>query len=101
LIDHLLLGPPACLLPWCIHSYLHESESLISSPFRYRSAVYSRSWKHRACHGVVSQKIGLLNLYKFRAVVFNLFCSRTPRYNFSSTLYPQSFWCIIQVIHSL
>jgi hypothetical protein len=25
-----------------------------------------------------------------RAVVFNLFCSRTPRYNFSSTLYPQS-----------
>jgi hypothetical protein len=23
------------------------------------------------------------------AVVFNLFCSRTPRYNFSSTLYPK------------
>jgi hypothetical protein len=31
----------------------------------------------------------------------NLFCSRTPTYNFSSTLYPQSCWCIIQVIHSL
>jgi hypothetical protein len=29
------------------------------------------------------------------------FFSRTPRFNFSSTLYPQSCWCIIQVIHSL
>jgi hypothetical protein len=29
------------------------------------------------------------------------FCSRTPRCNFSSTLYPQSCWCTIQVIHSL
>jgi hypothetical protein len=36
-----------------------------------------------------------------RPVVFNLFCSRTPRYNFASTLYPQRCWCIIQVIHSL
>jgi hypothetical protein len=37
-------------------------------------------------------------LYKrtTRAVV-----ERTPRYNYSSTLYPQSCWCIIQVIHSL
>jgi hypothetical protein len=35
------------------------------------------------------------------AMVFNLFCSRTPRYNFSSTLYPQRCWCVIQVIHSL
>jgi hypothetical protein len=26
------------------------------------------------------------------------FCSRTPRYNFSSTLYPQSCWYIMQVI---
>jgi hypothetical protein len=25
----------------------------------------------------------------FKAVVFNRFCSRTPRYNFSSTLYPK------------
>jgi hypothetical protein len=25
----------------------------------------------------------------------------TPSYKFSSTLYPQSCWCIIQVIHSL
>jgi hypothetical protein len=33
-----------------------------------------------------------------KAVVFNLSCSLTPRYNFSSTLYPQSFWCLIQVI---
>jgi hypothetical protein len=36
-----------------------------------------------------------------RPVVFNLFCSRTPRYNFSWTLYPQSCCCIIQVIYSL
>ena len=36
-----------------------------------------------------------------RPVVFNLFCSLTPTYNFSSTLYPQSCWCIIQVIRSL
>jgi hypothetical protein len=35
------------------------------------------------------------------AVVFDLFCPRTPTYNFSSTLYPQSCWCIIQLIHSL
>jgi hypothetical protein len=34
-------------------------------------------------------------------VVFNLFCSHTPRYNFCSTLYPESCWCIIQVIHKL
>jgi hypothetical protein len=31
----------------------------------------------------------------------NPFCSCTPRSNFSSTFYPQSSWCIIQVIHSL
>jgi hypothetical protein len=31
------------------------------------------------------------------AVVFNLFCSRTPRYNFSSPLYPQSYWCTIYI----
>jgi hypothetical protein len=36
----------------------------------------------------------------FRAVVFSLFCSRTPRYNFSSTLYPQNCWYIMQVIHT-
>jgi hypothetical protein len=36
-----------------------------------------------------------------RPAVFNRFCSCTPRYNFSSTLYPQSCWCIIQVEHSL
>jgi hypothetical protein len=38
-----------------------------------------------------------------RAVVFKLICSSTPRYNFPSTLYPQSCWCIIQVtsIHIL
>jgi hypothetical protein len=36
-----------------------------------------------------------------RSAVFNLLCSRTPRYNFSSTLYPQSCWCIIKVIHIL
>ena len=34
-------------------------------------------------------------------VIFNLFRSRTQRYIFSSTLYLQSFWCIIQVPHSL
>jgi hypothetical protein len=37
----------------------------------------------------------------FRAVVFNLFCLSNPRCNVSSTLYPQSCWCIIQGIHSL
>jgi hypothetical protein len=41
-----------------------------------------------------------LRIQYFRAVVFNLLCSRTPRYNFSSSLYPRS-WCIIQVLHSL
>lgn len=36
-----------------------------------------------------------------RTVAFNPFCSRTPRYNFPSNLYPQSSSCVIQVIHSL
>jgi hypothetical protein len=31
-----------------------------------------------------------------RSIVLNIFCSRTPRCNFSSTLYPQNCWCIIQ-----
>jgi hypothetical protein len=35
------------------------------------------------------------------SVIFNHFCSQTPRCNFSSTLYLHSCWCIIQVIHSL
>jgi hypothetical protein len=35
------------------------------------------------------------------SVIFNLFCSLTPRYIFSSSLYPQSYWFIIQVIHNL
>jgi hypothetical protein len=35
------------------------------------------------------------------AMIFNLFRSRTPIYIFSSTLYPQSCWCIIQVTHNL
>jgi hypothetical protein len=34
-------------------------------------------------------------------VVFDLFCSHTPRCNFYSTAYPQSCWCIIQVICSV
>jgi hypothetical protein len=29
------------------------------------------------------------------SVILNIFCSRTPRYNFSSTSYPQICWCII------
>jgi hypothetical protein len=33
--------------------------------------------------------------------VLNLSSSRTPWCNFFPTLYPQSCWCIIQVIHSL
>jgi hypothetical protein len=37
----------------------------------------------------------------FKRVTFNLFHSRVPRYIFSSTLYPQSCWCIIQVMKSL
>jgi hypothetical protein len=36
----------------------------------------------------------------FVAVVFNIFCSRIPRYIFSSNLYPKTC-CINQVIHSL
>jgi hypothetical protein len=41
----------------------------------------------------------------FRALLFNLFCSRTPRYNFSSTFFPPKLlvhnasytYCIIYV----
>ena len=36
-----------------------------------------------------------------RPVIFNLFRSPIPRYVLSSTLYPQSCWCIIQVRHNL
>jgi hypothetical protein len=34
-------------------------------------------------------------------MAFSLICSRTPRCNFCSTLYPQSCWCIIQFILSV
>jgi hypothetical protein len=38
----------------------------------------------------------------YRPVVLNHFSSRTPRLcNFSSTSYPYSCWCIIQIIYSL
>jgi hypothetical protein len=33
--------------------------------------------------------------------VFNRFCSCFPRCNFSSTLYCQSCWCIIQIMQTL
>jgi hypothetical protein len=35
------------------------------------------------------------------AVVFSLSCSRTPRCHPTSTLYPLSCWCIIEVMYSL
>jgi hypothetical protein len=35
-----------------------------------------------------------------RAVLFKLFCSRTPRCNYSSTLYPQSCCSVIQDIQT-
>jgi hypothetical protein len=50
--------------------------------------------------GTIIESVGAPNRLSTPAV-FNLFCSRTPIYNFFSTLYPQSCWCIIQVIHSL
>jgi hypothetical protein len=34
-------------------------------------------------------------------VIFNRFCSRTPKCNFSSTLFLQSCCCVFQVIHGL
>jgi hypothetical protein len=37
----------------------------------------------------------------FTPAVFKLFCSSAPRRNFSSTLYPQSCWCIIEVTHTV
>jgi hypothetical protein len=53
------------------------------------------------CFRLLYEKLDTSNRMLSTAVVFNLFCSRTPRYNISSTLYPQSCWCIIQVIYSL
>jgi hypothetical protein len=38
---------------------------------------------------------------KFFAIVIQPILFTYPLCNFSSTLYPQSCWCIIQVIHSL
>jgi hypothetical protein len=32
------------------------------------------------------------------AAVFSISCSHTPKCNFSSTVYPHSCWCIIQVL---
>jgi hypothetical protein len=61
--------------------------------------VYSNIGKYTlevACCFKIHSKFGLTWP---RAVVFNLFCSRTPRYNFYSTLYPQSCWYIMQVIN--
>jgi hypothetical protein len=37
----------------------------------------------------------------FRQVVFNLLFSRSPRCNYSSTLYSHTFWYIIQVTQSI
>jgi uncharacterized protein YegP (UPF0339 family) len=48
-----------------------------------------------------SRRLSIRGIWSSISAVFNLFCSRTPTYNFSSTLYPQSCWCTIQVIHSL
>jgi hypothetical protein len=56
------------------------------------------TWRHRDV-----TRCSLVDEYLyFRAVVFNIVCSRTPKWKFSSTLYPQRCWCTIQVIiHSL
>jgi hypothetical protein len=43
-------------------------------------------------------RAGIRRSELLRAVVSNLSCSRVPRRNFSSTFYPQSCWCMIQVI---
>jgi hypothetical protein len=53
-------------------------------------------------HYVTSQKTAFLIVTAVKTwnLTFDLFCSRIPRCNFSSVLYPQSCWCIIQVIES-
>jgi hypothetical protein len=73
--------------------------SMISPSITIFTLLYSRPTK--AIDFVLSLEIFILYVFitLSRSVVFNLFCSRTPRYNFSSTLYPQSCWYIMQVIH--
>jgi hypothetical protein len=72
------------------------SVSNLGQVSRYTAGL---SWGFWLISPVLSGKWG--ESISLRAVVFNLFCSRTPRHNFSSSLYPQSCWCIIQVTHSL
>jgi hypothetical protein len=76
-----------------------DGVTAVTSPGHQRSQLLSLL---NSCIRVHHRR-PVVNIYTTcsTTVVFNLFCSRTPRYNFSWTLYPQSCWCIIQVIHSL
>jgi hypothetical protein len=88
-VMHVLTRFAACkyfLFVWSVFPWF-------SSPGRNRAAYCA----YCPCCRLLTSNCCLVCI----AVVLNLFCSRTPRYNFSSTLYPQSCWCIIQVIHSL
>jgi hypothetical protein len=86
-----LVTPDTGCFPVILTSYI-----VFLSPFRNtpRYYLYRLGSIFKLGYQQVQLDIGPL-----RAVVFNLFCSRTPRYNLSSTLYPQSCWYIMQVIH--
>jgi hypothetical protein len=101
-----------CSTETLLSNFILKMEGLCSSETLVSTYQTARCHNREAIMIVVRHK-GLYHEYGGRKFLRNIgthqleqwystfFCSRTPRYNFSSTLYPQSCWCIIQVIHSL
>jgi hypothetical protein len=75
---------------WCLIKYKLKLERLLTKDIP--RGRFLEKWIHAQLIKAMLSPM---------AVLFNLFRSRTPRYDFSLILYPQSSWCIIQVIHSL
>ena len=65
---------------------------------RYTSVAYHINYKHFP-RG--SAKLKILPAAATSHSISLTLRAYTPRYIFSSTFYPQSCWCILQVIHSL
>jgi hypothetical protein len=66
---------------WGLYAALEDLASLLSE-----------YWAHKAIDKVIICEW-------YIAVVFSLSCPRTPIFNFTSNLYPQSYWRMIEVIH--
>jgi hypothetical protein len=98
-----LFHTPTALIP-----KKETSMQLVRKPDNFRDAVEKgkvsclcREWNPGLSMAQpAASSLYLLRYFASRAVMFNLLCSRTHRCSFSSTLYTQSCWCIIEVIRS-